>query len=162
MNERIRSALFYGVAISSVLALFSVTTTWGEANLKAAHTIAGSYRITEGDCLKEGIFQLEQSGKYLTASILPAHATAEQTIAARKRPMLNATWAGQLESQGGTTIQFSGYIPKEVVNCIANPEVNLDIVLAGDRLEGTFANAQLQNLRITAQREATQESKMQH
>ncbi|MEB3291558.1 MAG: hypothetical protein VKJ24_00215 [Synechococcales bacterium] len=166
MSDRAQSALFYSVAIGSVVALFSVTTYWGEANLKAAHNIAGTYRVTEGDCLQAGVFYLEQSGKYLTASVLPANATSEQTIAARKRPMLSATWAGQLEVYGGTTINFSGSVPQEMLPCIPSSEVQMEIVLVDDRLEGTLAFPKAHSLthplQVTAHRETDAPQKTAH
>ncbi|QFS47250.1 hypothetical protein GXM_04740 [Nostoc sphaeroides CCNUC1] len=47
MNHfNLKSLIFYGVAISSVLVLFKTVTVYGENNLKAPPAINGRYRLT--------------------------------------------------------------------------------------------------------------------
>jgi hypothetical protein len=78
-----KSLAFYGVAIGSVLLLFKVVTAYGENNLKAPATIKGRYRLTLAEnfpnCAKSDspILDIQQSGVYLNASLLPANANAD-------------------------------------------------------------------------------------
>jgi hypothetical protein len=78
-----KSLAFYGVAISSVLLLFKVVTAYGENNLQAPPAINGLYRLTLAKnlplCEKSGalILNLQQSGIYLNASLLPASTNAD-------------------------------------------------------------------------------------
>ncbi len=78
-----KSLAFYGVAISSVLLLFKVVTAYGENNLKAPPPVNGRYRLTLAEnlpnCEKSDTLTLnvEQSGIYLNASVLPAIANVD-------------------------------------------------------------------------------------
>ncbi|MFN6572721.1 hypothetical protein [Dendronalium sp. ChiSLP03b] len=78
-----KSLAFYGVAIGSVLLLFKVVTAYGENNLKAPPTINGRYRLTLAEnfpnCAKLAplMLDIQQSGIYLNASLLPANANAD-------------------------------------------------------------------------------------
>lgn len=81
MNHfNLKSLTFYGVAITSVLVLFKTVTVYGENNLKAPPPINGRYRLTLSEnlpnCEKSDTLTLniEQSGIYLNASVLPANA----------------------------------------------------------------------------------------
>ncbi|MCF2147794.1 hypothetical protein IQ276_015465 [Desmonostoc muscorum LEGE 12446] len=75
-----KSLAFYGVAISSVLLLFKTVTAYGENNLKAPPKVSDRYRLTLAEdlpnCEKSDTLTLniQQSGIYLNASILPANA----------------------------------------------------------------------------------------
>ncbi|MBX9255093.1 hypothetical protein H1Q63_14285 [Desmonostoc muscorum CCALA 125] len=75
-----KSLAFYGVAISSVLLLFKAVTVYGESNLKAPPKVSDRYRLTLAEnlpnCEKSDTLTLniQQSGIYLNASILPANA----------------------------------------------------------------------------------------
>lgn len=77
-----KSLTFYGVAITSVLALFKVVSAYGESNLSAAPEVGGVYQITQSqnlpDCLTEQKLNLtiEQSGIYLFGSLaVPSKST---------------------------------------------------------------------------------------
>ncbi|MEH2198812.1 hypothetical protein [Nostoc sp.] len=78
-----KSLAFYGVAIVSVLLLFKTVSVYGENNLKAPPAINGRYRLTLSEnlpnCEKSDTLTLniEQSGIYLNASVLPANAKAD-------------------------------------------------------------------------------------
>ncbi|MCC5631116.1 hypothetical protein LC613_25260 [Nostoc sphaeroides CHAB 2801] len=84
MNHfNLKSLIFYGVAISSVLVLFKTVTVYGENNLKAPPAINGRYRLTlsenlpnweKSDTLK---LNIQQSGIYLNASVLRANPNAD-------------------------------------------------------------------------------------
>ena len=71
-----KSLAFYGIAITSVIVLFSVVSALGESKLKAPAKIEGHYRVTRSslpECLPpNGVnLNVHQSGIYLTASFLP-------------------------------------------------------------------------------------------
>ncbi|MEH2078767.1 MAG: hypothetical protein V7K89_01765 [Nostoc sp.] len=78
-----KSLIFYGVAIISVLLLFKTVSAYGENNLKALPPISGRYRLTLAEnlpnCEKSDTLTLniEQSGIYLNASVLPTNAKAD-------------------------------------------------------------------------------------
>lgn len=75
-----KSLAFYGIAISSVLLLFKVVSGYGEEKLKAQPAINGNYQINAQNlpgCLKSDALMLniQQSGRYLSGSLLPADST---------------------------------------------------------------------------------------
>ncbi|MER3432241.1 MAG: hypothetical protein C4288_02130 [Leptolyngbya sp. ERB_1_1] len=104
---------FYGATIAFVVALFSITTNYGEANLKAQPKISGRYKIIATDlpgCLKAKTLALsiEQSGIYLNGSLLEStHSTREQT-AARKRPSLTGIFRQPNLELSGRAAQIQG------------------------------------------------------
>ncbi|OLP19353.1 hypothetical protein BST81_06275 [Leptolyngbya sp. 'hensonii'] len=91
-----QSLLFYGVAIGSVVILFSVVTAYGEANLKAPLQVNGRYRFAAKalpPCAKgNGVLFLQQSGIYLSGSLIPETATPQQVAIAQEKPALQGRW----------------------------------------------------------------------
>jgi hypothetical protein len=82
-----KSLIFYAVAIGSVVTLFSIVTAYGEANLKTAKSIVGTYRLQikpQSGCSTPPKLDLtlEQSGVYLTATLRPEAQSAAQHQAA--------------------------------------------------------------------------------
>ncbi|MFN6466180.1 MAG: hypothetical protein RMZ41_030800 [Nostoc sp. DedVER02] len=84
MNHfKFKSLAFYAVAIGSVLLLFRTVSVYGENNLKAPLPVNGRYRLTLSEnlpnCEKSDTLTLniQQSGIYLNASVLPANAKAD-------------------------------------------------------------------------------------
>jgi hypothetical protein len=81
----VKTLSFYGVAISSVLLLFKVVSTYGETKLNAAANINGKYQFAPvanlPDCLqgKKLNLNIEQSGIYLfgNLAILPEATSAD-------------------------------------------------------------------------------------
>jgi hypothetical protein len=121
---KLQSLVFYGVAISSVLLLFKVVTAYGETNLKAPALIEARYRLSLDqnlpNCLQlsDLVLDLQQSGIYLNASLLPADSNAHKTRAGEKRPSLT----GKL---GNQQLQLSGSVPiSEICNRPVGSTVN--------------------------------------
>jgi hypothetical protein len=79
-----KSLLFYGVAISSVLLLFKVVSTYGENKLHAASEIGGNYQLVDSqnlpNCLQEKklTLNIEQSGIYLFGHLVVADLSSKQ------------------------------------------------------------------------------------
>lgn len=133
-----KSLAFYGIATSSVVVLFSVTTTYGEANLQAPDPIGGTYPL-DGNrlagCLEgqDALLTIQQSGMYLTGSILPADVDPPTTRMATDRPSLNGTWKNQQLNLSGSLTYLGA--------CTGNVQVQgaiADTLLTGEiQLEGT-------------------------
>ncbi len=101
-----KSLTFYGGAIGVVVVLFSLTTSYGETALKAPTKVAGRYRL-EGPnlpgCLQPDplVLTLQQSGIYLSGSLLTAADSGDKGTAAKKQPSLHGSWNNhQLELSG--------------------------------------------------------------
>jgi hypothetical protein len=95
---------FYGGAILFVLALFQLTTAYGEANLQAPPNINGRYLTSTAlpGCPNSSrlIISIQQSGRYLNgglqlASPTPTHSPVKYS--------LNGLWQQQLTLNGQTT-----------------------------------------------------------
>ncbi|MEG4593187.1 hypothetical protein QUB00_15435 [Microcoleus sp. F8_C2] len=104
----LKSLAFYGIAIGSVSLLFKVVTAYGEANLKAAPAIAGTYRFDPKslpDCLKSDVLVLtiEQSGVYLSGNLRSGSSEGREKTA-QEKPYLFGKW----ETQG---LNLSGAVP---------------------------------------------------
>lgn len=105
--------MFYGSTIAFVIALFSVVTNYGEANLKAQPKISGRYKILAAElpgCLKgkDLVLSIGQSGVYLNGSLLEtSHSTQEQT-ASKKKPSLMGTFRQSNLELSGTLAQIAG------------------------------------------------------
>jgi hypothetical protein len=82
----VKTLSFYGVAISSVLALFKIVSAYGETNLTAAPKIGGTYQIVESQnlpaCLADKKLNLtiEQSGVYLSGNLSEASDKSTETL----------------------------------------------------------------------------------
>ena len=90
------SLTFYAGSIAAVVALFSFATSYGEAHLKAPTKLDGRYRIAAQNlpgCLKADalILTLQQSGLYLSGSLLNADETDKTLTASKKKPSLMGT-----------------------------------------------------------------------
>lgn len=104
-----KSLTFYGVAIGSVLLLFKVVTAYGEKNLQAPPVINGRYRLTLAENLPNCetssplLLNIQQSGIYLNASLLPANANADT----EKQHSLTGLFQNQQSSLSG---KVEGYL----------------------------------------------------
>lgn len=92
-----RSLAFYGIAIVSVVVLFSIATAFGESKLKAPRNIDGQYAISDAalpGCLsgKKSALIVQQSGIYITGALIPADADERVIRTAKERPLLHGDW----------------------------------------------------------------------
>jgi hypothetical protein len=161
-----KSLAFYGVAIGSVLVLFNVVTTYGEAKLKAPAPIDGRYPLSytqKPDCKKSDalVLTIEQSGIYLNASLLPAQSNTQQPTSAKKKPSLT----GQLSNQ---QLILAGTVPNSTLcnnpvsqaEMSARPQANssssvkIQSRVEGENLEGQITLSGIpEAIGFTAQRE---------
>ncbi|MFM6355862.1 MAG: hypothetical protein ACKPFC_08425 [Planktothrix sp.] len=70
----LKSFIFYGTMIGSVVLLFKGVTAYGESQLKAPHSIGGDYAMkleNPPECLKKQnlVLKIEQSGVYIFAKL---------------------------------------------------------------------------------------------
>ncbi len=131
MNHfNLKSLIFYGVAISSVLLLFKAVTAYGESNLKAPPSIDGRYHIDLGEKLPNCdnsqvlILNIQQSGIYLNGFLSPVNINAKKkNVASGTHPSL----IGKLNNQ---KLTLSGQVSKSFFCNIINPKTqanaNLD------------------------------------
>ncbi|XGV99401.1 MAG: hypothetical protein ACAF41_10750 [Leptolyngbya sp. BL-A-14] len=130
----LKSLSFYGGAIAVVVALFSVVTAYGEANLKAAQKIDGRYQIPAQalpGCLKSEqlILLVQQSGIYLTGSLLASETAEALEKRATERPSMTGNWENQrLTLQGDAS-----YLPK------CQGDVKIQGTIAQQSLNGTLS-----------------------
>lgn len=128
----LKSLGFYGGAIASVALIFSLATAYGENHLRAPTPISGRYPL-EGQlpgCLQTRplLLVIQQSGIYLTGSLLPADGNETRLRAALERPALNGRWDDRQLTLTGTT--------DAALNCPGNLEIVGAIVQ--NRLTGKF------------------------
>jgi hypothetical protein len=158
-----QSLRFYVVAIGSVVTLFSIVTTYGEANLKATPLISGDYRftVTPSGCDSRSrlYLSLQQSGIYVNAALVNlAQASAERTISLKNKTLQGHWQARQLVLEGA--------VPTATL-CAGQPrvpttvQVKLKGAVAGSTLSGTLFLDTAPGLPITAQRAAESGSSTQ-
>ncbi|MBM0741824.1 hypothetical protein JOY44_09350 [Phormidium sp. CLA17] len=128
-----KSLIFYGCAIGSVTLLFSLASAYGEANLKAPDKIDGRYPLSTSslpDCVQAQslVIDVQQSGVYLTGSLLPNPASEKILQMAHDRPSLTGDWDNQQLTLGGSV----PYLP----NCQGT--VSIQGMINKDTLTGTF------------------------
>lgn len=126
---------FYGATIAFVVALFSVVTNYGEANLKAPSKISGRYKISSKKlpgCLKgkDLILAIEQSGIYLNGSLLESDHSTHEATASRKKPSLT----GQFNPP---KIDLSGTL-SQIPEC-QDATISIKSTIAQNTLKGNFS-----------------------
>jgi hypothetical protein len=159
----LKSLAFYGIAISSVVVLFSVVTAYGKSHLKAPPAISGRYRLNAQNlpgCLKaeELVLTVDQSGEYLHGSLSPVD-TVEKKAIQKKHPL-----DGELLNQ---QLSLAGPVP-EITSC--NQSVNSAVASersSSVRIQGRFEGKTLlgqitlssipEPAEFTAQQEPAQE-----
>jgi hypothetical protein len=107
----LKSLAFYGTMITSVVAIFAVTSHYGESNLKAPAKIDGQYRLSVKDlpgCLKAEtlLLSIEQSGLYINGSLLSEKDLTQASTAAKKKPLLTGLFQqSKLELTGKPSLE---------------------------------------------------------
>ena len=129
----LKSLSFYGGTIAFVVILFSMVTAYGEANLKAPQKIDGRYQIPAQalpGCLKSEqlILLVQQSGIYLTGSLLTADTADTLGKRATERPSMTGNWENQRLTLHGN----ASYLPK------CQGEVRMQGTIAQQTLNGTL------------------------
>jgi hypothetical protein len=121
---KLKSLIFYTIAIASVLVLFKIVTNYGENNLKAPVAISGRYRLTElenlSNCQKPDslILNIQQSGMFLNGSLLSATNTKEISHTNEN----NLSLIGKLNNQ---QLTISGKVRKTILcNNPTQPSAN--------------------------------------
>ncbi|PSB28124.1 hypothetical protein [Stenomitos frigidus] len=148
----LKSLSFYGGAIAFVIILFSMVTAYGEANLKAPQKIAGRYQIPAQDlpgCLKSEqlILLVQQSGIYLTGSLLTVDTVDTLEKRAIERPSMTGNWKNQRLALHGD----ASYLPK------CQGDVKIQGAIAQQSLNGTLnLSAAPGDIPFTARLEALQ------
>lgn len=109
----LKSLAFYGAAIGAVVVLFTVTTRYGEANLKAPLDINGRYSIANQNlpgCLNTTplLLDVRQSGVYLSGALVEANADERVIKAVEQRPPLSGKWNSQQFSLAGPLTHLEG------------------------------------------------------
>jgi hypothetical protein len=149
---------FYGGAIVFVVILFDVVTAYGNANLKAPPNINGRYRInaqTFPGCLKSDALDLniQQSGIYLSGSLLPADNGVEGATSAPGKPTLNGLFSNQQLSLQGKVPRLSG----------CNSPVKIEGKIDGKTLVGQISQVSTPgSAEFTAQQEAPAQQPKPH
>jgi hypothetical protein len=108
-NFNFKTLAFYGTTIAAVLCLFGVVTAYGTNHLKAPPVVDGSYRLKASklpECLNTSdvVFTIQQSGKYLSGSLLPVDSI--KLKAAQKRTSLDGDLIHQQISLQGKVPAF--------------------------------------------------------
>lgn len=130
----LKTLSFYGIAIGSVVILFNVVSAYGEANIKAPPAINGNYRLkTQNlpECVKteDLILNLQQSGIYLNASLLPVNNNIHAQTIAEEKPSLHGNFQNN-------KLQLSGAAP--FLNNCNNPTVEMQATVDQKNLQGTI------------------------
>ena len=144
----LKSLAFYGAAIGLVVVLFSITTNYGEAYVKAPRDIDGHYPINGDDlpgCLKSNrlVLDIKQSGVYLTGALLAADASEKATKAIEQHPPLTGQWNQQLSLAGSLT-----HLKACEGTITIKGSINQD-----NKLDGTISLNSAETKNFTAQRQ---------
>lgn len=161
MNHfNVKSLTFYGVAIGSVLLLFKTVTAYGENNLQAPPPLDGRYRFTLAtnlpSCKKADsvVLNIQQSGIYLNASLLP-----ETPNANTEQPF---SLTGILQNQ---QVSFSGKVDPDIlchhsdsqVHVSKSATMQMQLIEQGKMTGQLTVNGLPQILSLTAIKQSTQE-----
>ncbi|MFN6500434.1 MAG: hypothetical protein RMX65_026025 [Nostoc sp. DedQUE01] len=155
-----KSLAFYGVAISSVLVLFKTVTVYGENNLKAPPLVSDRYRLTLAEnlpnCEKSDTLRLniEQSGIYLNASVLPTNANADLD---EEHSLMGILKNQQLNLSGKINRSSLCNIPHSQKDPLNSVTIQMQLVERGNIPGQLTLNGIPQTLKFTAVPEKVQE-----
>ncbi len=138
----LKSLAFYGIAIGSVSLLFKVVSAYGEANLKAAPAIAGSYRFDPKnlpECLKSDslVLTIEQSGVYLSGNLRSGTSDVDRQKTSEEKPALLGKWENQGLSLSGAVPNLAGCSESTATG--QNSSVKLRGIVEKDSLKGKIS-----------------------
>lgn len=121
MNHfKFKSLAFYGATITGVLILFKTVSAYGETNLKAPPVMNGYYRLALVENIPNcnqsdaPILNIQQSGIYVNASLLPTNTNSEIL-----KSQTNHSLSGILSNQ---QLTLSGKIDKSTLCNIASTQ----------------------------------------
>ncbi|MEY3869199.1 MAG: hypothetical protein RLZZ338_3090 [Cyanobacteriota bacterium] len=147
----VKTVMFYGAMIGSVIVLFKAVTAYGETNLKAPPPIDGGYRLKGNhlpECLKTETLMLivNQSGIYLGGSLLPVNQNGELEISVDEKPSLDGRWKK-------TGLSLSGNVP-HLTRCNSSDKVKIEGTIKDNILTGKISlNSDNQIFEFRAKRE---------
>ncbi|MGF2036200.1 MAG: hypothetical protein RMZ43_012930 [Nostoc sp. CmiVER01] len=148
-----KSLTFYGVAIISVQLLFKTVSAYGETNLKAPPAISGRYHLTLSEnlpnCEKSDTLTLniQQSGIYLNASVLPANANADTD---EKHSLAGIFRNQQLNLSGKVGKSILCNIPRPQNDPLNSVTIQMQLVDKGNMTGQLTVNGIPQPLKFTA------------
>lgn len=166
MKFNFKSLAFYGGAIAGVVVLFEFVTKYGETYLKAPPLIEGRYPLTfaqKPDCLKSDalVLTIQQSGSYLSASLLPINANAPRATSASEKPFLTGQLSNQhLNISGADKVKIcnNAVSQTEIIDHSTDNQpsfVNIQGRVEGKTLQGQIKLSSIsQAIEFTAQRES--------
>ncbi|MCW5312670.1 hypothetical protein GTQ43_02020 [Nostoc sp. KVJ3] len=155
-----KSLAFYGVAIVSVLLLFKTVSVYGENNLKAPPNVNGRYRLTLSEnlpkCEKSDTLTLniQQSGIYLNASVLPANT---KTDTDEKHSLAGIFRNQQLNLSGKVGRSILCNIPRPQNDPLNSVTIQMQLVDKGNMTGQLTINGIPQTLKFTAVPEKAEE-----
>lgn len=162
--KNIQHLAFYAVAISSVLILFKIVTSYGQ-KIQAPPPIGGYYRLTAQnlpECFQSNQLglTLQQSGIYLNGSLLvikpninnQTYPAVAEKLAVDK-PSLNGHWRNQKITLSGSLPNLSSCPQKVNVSIeasvnkeIINGEINVNLTPKLIKFTALKENSKEQNL----------------
>jgi hypothetical protein len=116
----LKSLVFYGTMIGSVLILFKVVSNYGENSLKAPVNISGTYRFNEisiNDCLKNKTLELiiQQSGRYLGGTLNLTNTSQTGISSVSPNPANHSDSAVETEKSKPEEIRLSGLLASLII-----------------------------------------------
>jgi hypothetical protein len=165
--------IFYAIAVSTVLGLFHLTSSYGEAYLKAPPNLNGRY-ITNAafpGCPEESrlVIEIQQSGLYLNAALELTTATAAELLP--EQLTLSGDWEEQIKLAGATGAlatcpNFANGAPASIqvpiqIQAAHQPSIASAPATLTGQITLTSAN-QIQPWAFTATQQAKAEKKQEH
>lgn len=163
MSSYFKSIAFYGVAICLVLLLFSIVTSYGEANLKAPTAIDGRYHFSyspKRNCSSPNplVLTIGQSGIYLNGFFSVDADAAHQVKASEQQSSLTGQLNNQQLNLTGTVLN-STLCNNLVSQAHATSHVIIQSQIEGANLQGQITLSGIPGrIDFTAQKEAAQPS----
>ncbi len=160
-NIKIKSLAFYGCSIGAVLILFKVVTSYGENNLKAPPAIDGNYIVKNlPGCANNQDFVLDinQSGIYLSGSLLPQNSSKLLERSAEKKPFLDGRWQEEQINLSGLFNTVKLCPGQQTAGATASKLINIQATVQGETLTGKITfDSMPKAVTFTAKREKTLE-----